>query len=147
MNKKLAAVVLIAAPLVAYFEGSSLVTYLDPIGKPTICYGHTETAKAIKVRSKEECTALLLRELEGFAHQVDVLVVPEIHPNTLAALTSFSFNVGIGTFKKSSVLKKINNGDIRGGCEYLTKYVYAGGKKLNGLVKRRGAERDLCLSY
>lgn len=107
MNKKLAAVVLIAAPLVAYFEGVSLTTYWDSHGRvDTICYGHTETASEIRVRTKEECTALLLKELEGFAHKVDVLVVPEIHPNTLAAFTSFSYNVGIGTFKKSSVLKK-----------------------------------------
>lgn len=148
MNKKLAAVVLIVAPFVAYFEGFSPTTYWDAHGKvDTICYGHTETAKEIRVRSKEECTALLLKELEGFAHQVDKLVIPEVHSNTLASLTSFSYNVGIGTFKKSSVLKRINNGDIRGGCEYLTKYVYAGGKKLNGLVKRRSQERDLCLSY
>jgi len=147
MNKRLAAVVLIVAPIVAYFEGFSPVTYEDPIGLETICYGHTETASEIRVRSKEECTALLLKELEGFAHQVDKLVIPEVHPNTLASLVSFSYNVGIGTFKKSSVLKKINNGDIRGGCEYLSKYVYAGGKKLNGLVKRRSQERDLCLSY
>lgn len=146
MKRYVAAAVLIAVPIVAHFEGVILKTYKDPIGVETICYGHTETASEIRVRTKEECTALLLKELEGFAHQVDALVKPEIHPNTLASLSSFSYNVGIGTFKKSSVLKKINNGDIRGGCEYLTKYVYAGGKKLNGLVKRREVERDLCLS-
>lgn len=152
MNKKVIAVgiAILVAPLVAHFEGLSrdLRDYWDPHGEvATACYGHTETAVVGKQRTHKECAELLLKDLESYAHQVDILVTTEIHPNTLAALSSFSYNVGIGTFKKSSVLKKINNGDIRGGCEYLKKYVFAGGKKLNGLVKRRKAEYDLCMDY
>lgn len=147
MKKYIVAAVLIAAPTAAYFEGVSLTTYLDPIGKPTICYGHTETAKEIRVRTQDECTKLLLKELEGFAHQVDRLVKPEVHPNTLAAYTSFAYNVGMGNFKRSTLLRKANAGDIEGSCDELLRWNRAGGKVLRGLTKRREAERALCLSF
>lgn len=147
--KKIASVAaLLAAGLVAHFEGFSPVTYWDKYGQvDTICYGHTQTAKEIRVRSKGECRAILLKELEGFAEQVDALILVDIHPNTLAASSSLAYNIGIGNFKKSTVLKRFNRGDISGGCDAFLLWNKAGGKVLKGLQRRRESERALCLDY
>jgi len=66
--------------------------------------------------------------------------------NQFSAVTSFAFNAGCGNLQKSTLAKKANAGDFTGMCDELTKWVYAGGKKLGGLVKRREKERELCLS-
>ena len=63
-----------------------------------------------------------------------------------AALASFVYNVGEGNFARSTLLRKLNQGDLRGACHELSRWVYAGGRKLNGLVSRRATERELCLA-
>jgi lysozyme len=65
---------------------------------------------------------------------------------THAAMISFTFNVGGGALCKSSVARKINAGDLKGGCDSLMLYVYANGKWIKGLENRRRDERRLCLS-
>ncbi len=77
---------------------------------------------------------------------VNGLVKVPLSEETRAAFISFVYNAGAGNFALSTMLKKVNAGDIAGGCRQLTRWVYAGGKKLPGLVLRREAERDLCLS-
>jgi lysozyme len=62
-----------------------------------------------------------------------------------AAYLSFTYNLGVGAFSKSTLLKKLNQKEFEAACKELDKWVYAGGKKLNGLVKRRAAEREMCL--
>lgn len=146
--RMLLAAVTIAAPTVMYYEGEELSAYWDSHGKiTTICYGHTKTAKMGQRKTPEECTKLLLTELHEYAVEVDRLVHVDVHPNTLAALVSFSYNLGTPTLAKSTVLKRINAGNIRGGCDFMRKYIYSGGKVLKGLIKRREAERELCLSF
>lgn len=61
-----------------------------------------------------------------------------------AALASFVYNVGEGQFSRSTLLRKLNAGDAREACAELSRWVYAGGRVLTGLVKRRAAERELC---
>ena len=61
-----------------------------------------------------------------------------------AAFLSFAFNVGNGAFCSSTLVRKANTGDMPGACSELSKWVYAGGKQLPGLVKRRAAERAMC---
>lgn len=147
MNKKLlAAIAIIAAPI-AIWEGTSPEAYLDPIDIPTICTGHTEGVTLGMVYTKDQCAQILLRDLQKYALIVDKHVTVELPLNTLAATTSLVFNIGEGNFKKSTVLKRFNRGDIRGGCDAFRMWVYAGGKKFNGLVKRRSEERELCLSF
>lgn len=142
----IAAVTLIAAPFTAHHEGLRLQAYLDPVGIPTICYGETLGVELDQEKTKEECDALFAARLGGFAHAVDALVEPVMKPETHAALTSFTYNVGINAFRKSTLLRKLNAGDLKGACGELDRWVYAGGKKFNGLVTRRKAEKELCLS-
>lgn len=62
------------------------------------------------------------------------------------AATSLTFNVGCGATRKSTMFRKIRNGDYIGACNELSKWVYAGGRKLRGLEIRREKERALCLA-
>ena len=67
-------------------------------------------------------------------------------PNTRrAALGSFVYNAGAGAFAKSTMLKRLNSGDVLGECNELLKWVYTKGRKLKGLERRRMAEAKLCL--
>ncbi|QLB44812.1 lysozyme [Mannheimia pernigra] len=62
------------------------------------------------------------------------------------AAVSLTFNVGCNTVRKSTLFRKLNAGDIRGACNELPRWVYAGGKKLRGLEIRREKEKALCLT-
>ncbi|MCF0075434.1 lysozyme [Dyadobacter sp. CY261] len=137
----------LATGLVANFEGLRQYAYLDPVGIPTICYGSTSRVHLGQYKSKEECQKLLETELKIYADAVHKVVkVPMAHPRE-AALISFTYNVGIENFRRSTLLKKLNAGDTIGACNELPKWVYARGVKLPGLVKRREKERELCLIF
>lgn len=133
-----------AVSVVGYFEGRELVGYLDPVGIPTVCYGHTATAVLGQTRTAAECEELLQHDLGWSLAAVDKHL-PDAPPSTRAALGSFVYNVGVGSFESSTLLRKAKAGDMAGACNELPRWVYAGGRKLNGLVRRREAERELCL--
>lgn len=137
---------LIATPFTAQHEGLRLKAYLDPIGVVTICYGETENVKMGDIQTAENCNTMLTSKLGVFGTAVDALVNPEMTPETHAAFASFSYNVGINAFRKSSVLRLYNEGKFVESCNFLRRYIYAGGRVLPGLVKRREDERKLCLS-
>ncbi len=141
----LAAVIAASSSWVAVHEGYVPHAYRDAVGVPTICYGETNGVQMGDKVSKEQCDILLTLRLAEFAQGVDDLVQVPMSENRHAALTSFSFNVGLNKFSQSTLLKRINAKD-KGACDELLRWVYAGGKKLNGLVKRRKQERDLCNS-
>lgn len=135
----------IATAVVSYYEGYQPTAYRDPVGVPTICYGHTATVRLGQTLSQAQCTDLLQADLGTAFAAVDRRAQVELPPPTRAALASFVYNVGEGAFARSTLLRKLNAGDLNGACHELSRWVYAGGKKLNGLVKRRATERELCL--
>lgn len=135
----------IATAVVSYYEGYQPTAYRDPVGVATICYGHTATARMGQTLSQTQCTQLLQADLGIAFAAVDRRAQVELPPPTRAALASFVYNVGEGAFARSTLLRKLNTGDLRGACHELSRWVYAGGRKLNGLVKRRATERELCL--
>ncbi|MCD1608623.1 lysozyme [Stutzerimonas kunmingensis] len=134
----------IAAVVVSHFEGLEKAAYKDPIGIPTICYGHTATAELGQVKTEAECDGLLKEDLQVALDAVDKYVKVEMPAQRRAAFVSFVYNVGAGNFARSTMLRKLNAGDSRGACAELDKWVYAGGRVLPGLVKRRAEERALC---
>jgi len=151
LNKKAAAAVVAAAAslatgTIAYFEGTRTEAYRDPAGIPTICTGHTEGVVMGQVRSLNECQRLLQADVETAMASVLVLTRVPVNAHELAAYTSFVFNVGHGNFARSTLLKRLNAGDRAGACEELKRWVYAKGRKLAGLVKRRDAEYQLCMA-
>lgn len=140
------AVIALAAPLVAYYEGYVPQTYADPVGIPTICYGHTGPDVAPgRDASREECVALLQRDLgSAYGGVVRCIGVP-LRSHEAAALTSFAFNVGSTALCDSTLARLANAGAASSTwCAQLDRWVYAHGVRLEGLVKRRAAERALC---
>jgi len=134
----------IAMALVMAFEGYRIHAYRDPVGIPTICYGHTASVKMGQVKTKEECEALLEGDLGIAMQAVDTYVTVPLPETRRAALASFTYNVGAGAFKRSTLLKLLNDGHTAKACAELDKWVHAGGVKLKGLVQRRKIEREIC---
>lgn len=134
----------VAAVVVSHYEGLRTSAYIDPVGIPTICYGHTATARMGQTMSQADCERLLERDLGDALAAVDAMVRVPLPVERRAALASFVYNVGPGQFSKSTLLRKLNAGDPQGACAELSRWVYAGGRELPGLVRRRAAERELC---
>lgn len=136
----------IALSAVAGFEGVRTTAYEDPVGIPTICFGYTHNVQMGDTATMSECKALLTDEVVDFGLKVSNSVKISLSKEEQAAYTSFAYNVGMGAFNKSTLLRKLNAGDRAGACNELPRWVYAKGYKLPGLVARRDAERKLCLS-
>lgn len=147
LTKKLAAAGLtLAVPLVIFFEGSKQQAYLDPVSIPTICHGHTgQDVKMGQTATMDQCDALMVQDLLKANQAINGCIKTPLGDNQRAAFASFTFNVGGAKFCASTAAKKLNAGDLVGACNELPKWVYAGGQVLPGLVKRRAAERELCL--
>lgn len=137
-------VLTISAAVVGYFEGKRNYAYLDVVGVPTICYGHTQGVKLGDYMTDEECKDLLRKDLKIYHQAVVDNVKVQINETTAAALVSFAYNVGENAFKKSTLLKKLNNGDRMGACDELRRWVNAGGRQWKGLINRREVERWMC---
>lgn len=136
----------IAIAMLAGFEGYRQIDYLDPVGIPTSCFGHTETAQLGVLRSVLGCEDLLVSDVRTRQAMVLKHATVPLNDNQLAAFTSFVYNVGEQAYKDSTLLKKLNAGDYEGACNELPRWVYAKGIKLTGLVRRREQERQICLS-
>lgn len=128
-------------------EGRVYEPYKDVAGVWTVCDGHTGT-DIIKGKkySDRECDRMLWSDLQPVKKTVDGLVKVQLNEYQRAALYSFTYNVGVGSFSKSTLLKKLNAGDQEGACEELRRWVYAGGMKFRGLMNRRDMERSMCLA-
>ena len=136
----------IALALVATWEGLRLIDYRDPIGIPTACYGHTGPDVELgKQRTAKECRALLSKDLQEAWDGVDRCITVLLEPQQHAAFASFAFNVGVSAFCRSTLVRLANAGNIPAACDQLLRWKFAGGKALPGLIRRREAERRVCL--
>ena len=127
------------------WEGLKTKAYKDSGGVWTIGYGHTATAGEPKPRAGMVITAaeaerILLKDLTQYEAAVENNVKVELNDNQFAALVSFVYNIPLASFKKSTLLKKLNAGNYDAVPTELMKWVKAGGKKIQGLVNRRRAE-------
>ncbi|MGH1417154.1 MAG: lysozyme [Pelagimonas sp.] len=140
----------IAVPLAAKWEGLRLVAYLDPVGVLTVCYGETKGVKPGDSYTKAECDEMLGRRLLEFRtglhrYFTRETIADRLPPTRDAAYGSFAYNVGVSGAGGSTAIKRLNAGNIAGGCEALTWWNKAGGRVFLGLTRRRAEERDLCL--
>ena len=127
-------------------EGRLNSTYIDPVGIATVCFGHTGSDVVPgKTYTTDECIKKLNKDTAKAEAVVRKCIKVPMKFYQEAALISFEYNVGEGAFCKSTLVKKFNAGDYTGGCNELSRWVYAGGKKLPGLVTRRERERQVCL--
>ena len=118
-------------------EGLSLEAYEDCAGVPTIGYGHTKNVKMGDRISKYWAKELLKDDVREVAQQVQELNVAQTQ-GQFDALVSFTFNLGIGRLKSSTLLKVIREGGSKNAIKKeFKRWVYAGGKKLRGLELRR----------
>lgn len=138
--------------LVKSFEGCFLNAYLCPAKVWTIGYGNTKYQNGTAVKqgdkiTQEQAEALLSDILAEFSKDVSKLIKVELNDNQFSALVSFTFNLGVGALSKSTLLKKVNaNPNDKTIESEFMKWVSAGGKRLNGLVRRRTAESNLYFS-
>jgi lysozyme len=134
--------------LIKRFEGFRGRAYRDAVGVWTIGYGHTSMAGPPEVKpgmaiDRAEAAAILDRDVAMFAEGVRRLIARPLSDPQFSALVSFAYNVGLGNFRKSSVLAAVNAGSPDAVARRLQLWVKAGGRTLPGLVKRRAAEAAL----
>ena len=144
-NKQRAAWCAIAVACVSGFEGLRQVAYKDPVGIATICFGETKGVRMGQARTIDECKGMLADSLELANNAVERCVRGPLPADRQAALVSFTYNVGGSAFCGSTLVRKINAGDTRGACNELSRWTRARGIELPGLVKRREAERQMCM--
>lgn len=136
--------------LITQFEGLSLKPYLDSIKVPTIGYGNTFYLNGKKVAitdkpiTKEEALEMFKVIADGFARQVEKKLTKTVNQNQFNSLVSLAYNIGVGNFYKSTLLKYVNLNPNDGNIakEFL-KWNKAGGQVLNGLTNRRIKESAL----
>lgn len=134
----------LTVPLVRHYEGTVFSTYRDPVGIITACTGHTGPELRMgQTYTKEQCEEMLYKDLAKHADALSCVRQP-LTDGQRAAFLSFAFNVGDDAFCRSTLVHKANAGDINGACAELSRWTYASGKQLSGLVRRRAAERQLC---
>ena len=129
--------------LVKFFEGFEGKAYLCPANVWTIGYGRTKNVQEGDRITKVQAERDLLEELEEFAEQVLNSVKVELTQNELDALTSWTYNLGVGNLNSSTLLKKLNAGDKNSVPSEMLRWNKAAGKVLAGLTRRREAEAKL----
>jgi lysozyme len=122
-------------------EGLRLTSYLCPANVWTIGWGHTLTARPNMTITIEQAQRLFDSDLEKFEKGVNQIVAVPLTQGQFDALVSFAYNVGIGNLQQSTLLRKLNLQDYKGAAQEFDRWVFAGGKRLNGLVRRRADER------
>jgi lysozyme len=142
--------VAVAAALARRFEGFIPHPYLCPAGVPSIGFGATfyEDGRAVKLTdppiTRERADALLLWGVRTIYLPAVLRLCPNVDtPDRLAALIDFTFNLGAGSLRASTLRRNVNAGDWNGAKVQIMKWVMGGGRVLRGLVLRREAERAL----
>lgn len=142
---------------------ANLDPYLCPAGYWTIGWGHVvrdaagrmlkggrEAARARAIYphgiTLEEARVLLDDDIRALLPTLEAAITVPVNDNQFCALESFVFNIGIGAFRRSSLLRKLNAGESAAVPNELRRWVRAGGKVLAGLKRRREAEARLWLT-
>lgn len=140
----------LAAKVIKEFEGFESKPYLCPANIPTIGYGNTMYPNGERVTmddpeiSEEEATEMLMDTIKSVEKQVKNVLEVKLKAHQLAALISFTYNLGIGNLSNSTLLAWLNsNPDFVRIPEQFRRWNKGGGKVLKGLVRRREAEIEL----
>lgn len=131
--------------LIKRFEGIRLVAYDDGVGVWTIGVGHTKGVKRGDVITMEQADQFLSEDLAEAEAAVNRCVKVPLEQCQFDALASWTFNLGAGSLSGSTMLKRLNEGDKDSAADEMLKWTRAGGRVLQGLVKRRIAERIMFL--
>ena len=129
--------------LIKKFEGCKMRAYLDAVDVPTIAYGRTKNVKLGDTCTQSQAEEWLEEELVEYEGYVNEAVKVPLTQNQLDALVSWTYNLGPSNLNKSTLLKVLNNSDYDGVPEQIMRWNKAGGKVLDGLVRRREAEAEM----
>ena len=134
--------------LIKEFEGFSSTAYLCSAKKATIGYGNTfwEDGTPVKIGdqiSKERAETLLKHVVDNFSVAVEVDIKIEVTQNQFDALVSLAYNIGLGAFKNSTLLRQLNRGNFVGASQEFLRWNKSNGKPLLGLTRRREREKLL----
>jgi len=136
--------------LIKEFEGFEPKIYLDAAGLPTIGYGHLIRKGEHKMFengiSESAAGALLAKDVWAAERAVLRLIKVPLTDSQFDALVSFTFNLGGGALQRSTLRRKVNREEHSEVPEQLMRWVWAGGRKLRGLMRRREAEAALYLA-
>lgn len=132
--------------LIKQYEQFRPTAYLPtPHDVPTIGWGHTHGVKMGDTCTQPTAEAWFQQDVAGAAAEVNKVVTVPLKPNQFDALVSLAFNIGVGNFGGSTLVRKLNAGDIQGAAGQFAVWNKQGGRVLNGLVTRRAAEAALFL--
>lgn len=136
----------LAVSTIGGYEGLKLNAYQDSVKVWTVCYGETKGVRKGDKHTKPECNAMFANRLVEFETGMRRCIkAPDSIPDKpYVAFLSLSYNIGTGAFCKSTLVKKLNAGDIKGACNELPKWSRAG-SLTNLLATRRASEKKMCL--
>lgn len=129
-------------------EGTRYTAYRDIVGVWTICQGDTKNVAPGMVETKEGCQRRLEQQL--IAHAAPVMkctprLAEEGRDYQRWAAVSLAYNIGAGAYCRSTVDRRFDAGDWKGGCDAILMWNKAGGRVIRGLKLRREREREICL--
>lgn len=129
--------------LIMEFEGCRLKAYKCPAGVNTIGWGHTKGVKMGDVITQKEADEMLAEDAKVYYNDMKRLVTVTLTNGMAAALTSLCYNIGAGNCQKSSLFRELNKKNYTAAANKFGDYVYANGKRLAGLVRRRAKEKEM----
>lgn len=144
-----AAVIALAVPVTSQWEGLWLIAKPDKLAYniPTVCYGETEGVKIGDAYTKQACRDMLGDKLANkYLVGMNKCIKVAISDRMRAAFLSTTYNIGIGGFCKSTMVRKLNAGDAAGACDAMLSWNRAGGRVVKGLQNRRESERAMCIA-
>ena len=126
--------------LIKKFEGCRLESYRCSANVLTIGYGHTGGVLETDVITQDDADKLLEEDIAKFEKYVNDNVIVELNQNQFDALVAWTFNLGVGNLRQSTMLRKLNEGDYQSVPSEMNRWNKAGGNTLDGLIRRRKAE-------
>lgn len=127
------------------YESCRLTPYRCSGGRWTDGIGNTFDVEPGQKITEATAAKRFIKNLAAFERGLETMIKVDVNQNVYDALVSFSYNVGLEAVEGSTLLRKLNRGDVYGACHELPRWTYSNGKRLSGLVKRRKAEMQLCL--
>lgn len=131
--------------IIKRFEGLRLTAYLDGGGVPTIGYGHTSGVRMGDTCTIEQAEQWLQEDAQDALQAIIDLVDVPLTPNQQEALASLVYNIGVGAFAKSTLLRLLNAGDYARAANQFDVWCHDNGQVVPGLVNRRAAEKRIFL--
>lgn len=131
---------------IANHEGYRGNAYKDVVGVPTIGFGETKDVKMGQVTTPERALVRLLASADEHAKGMAQCITVPLKQTEYDAYLSLTYNIGVGAFCKSTLVKKLNAEDYQGACKEILRWDKAGGRAVAGLTKRRQEEYRKCLT-